>query len=195
MKRFFILSMVLLLLLAACSKGGNTSGDAAGDMPVDGTKGNSQDIQEGQNPADSQENQEVDQEKGYEFVFNGVTIAMHSKMEPILEKLGEPMEYFEAESCALPGMEKIYTYSRFEILTYEKEGVDYVLSVVILDDSVSTKEGIYLYSDLDSLIEKYGDDYTKELNTYKYESGQSQLVFLVEDDEITSIEYLATMEQ
>ena len=79
MKRFFILSMVLLLLLAACSKGGNTSGDAAGDMPVDGTKGNSQDIQEGQNPADSQENQEVDQEKGYEFVFNGVTIAMHSK--------------------------------------------------------------------------------------------------------------------
>ncbi|HHZ12921.1 MAG: hypothetical protein ACOX1R_06165 [Caldicoprobacterales bacterium] len=195
MKRFFILSMVLLLLLAACSKGGNTSGDAAGDMPVDGTKGNSQDIQEGQNPADSQENQEVDQEKGYEFVFNGVTIAMHSKMEPILEKLGEPMEYFEAESCALPGMEKIYTYSGFEILTYEKEGVDYVLSVVILDDSVSTKEGIYLYSDLDSLIEKYGDDYTKELNTYKYESGQSQLVFLVEDDEITSIEYLATMEQ
>lgn len=195
MKRFFILSMVLLLLLAACSKGGNTSGDAAGDMPVDGTKGNSQDIQEGQNPADSQENQEVDQEKGYEFVFNGVTIAMHSKMEPILEKLGEPMEYFEAESCALPGMEKIYTYSGFEILTYEKEGVDYVLSVVILDDSVSIKEGIYLYSDLDSLIEKYGDDYTKELNTYKYESGQSQLVFLVEDDEITSIEYLATMEQ
>ena len=195
MKRFFILSMVLLLLLAACSKGGNTSGDAAGDMPVDGTKGNSQDIQEGQNPADSQENQEVDQEKGYEFVFNGVTIAMHSKMEPILEKLGEPMEYFEAESCALPGMEKIYTYSGFEILTYEKEGVDYVLSVVILDDSVSTKEGIYLYSDLDSLIEKYGDDYTKELNTYKYESGQSQLVFLVEDGEITSIEYLATMEQ
>lgn len=195
MKRFFILSMVLLLLLAACSKGGNTSGDAAGDMPVDGTKGNSQDIQEGQNPADSQENQEVDQEKGYEFVFNGVTIAMHSKMEPILEKLGEPMEYFEAESCALPGMEKIYTYSGFEILTYEKEGVDYVLSVVILDDSVSTQEGIYLYSDLDSLIEKYGDDYTKELNTYKYESGQSQLVFLVEDDEITSIEYLATMEQ
>lgn len=69
------------------------------------------------------------------------------------------------------------------------------MSVVILDDSVSTKEGIYLYSDLDSLIEKYGDDYTKELNTYKYESGQSQLVFLVEDDEITSIEYLATMEQ
>ena len=51
------------------------------------------------------------------------------------------------------------------------------MSVVILDDSVSTKEGIYLYSDLDSLIEKYGDDYTKELNTYKYESGQSQLVF------------------
>ena len=195
MKRFFILSMVLLLLLAACSKGGNTSGDAAGDMPVDGTKGNSQDIQEGQNPADSQENQEVDQEKGYEFVFNGVTIAMHSKMEPILEKLGEPMEYFEAESCALPGMEKIYTYSGFEILTYEKEGVDYVLSVVILDDSVSTKEGIYLYSDLDSLIEKYGDDYTKELNTYKYESGQSQLVFLVEDEEVTSIEYLANMEK
>ena len=69
------------------------------------------------------------------------------------------------------------------------------MSVVILDDSVSTKEGVYLYSDLNSLIEIYGDDYTKELNTYKYESGQSQLVFLVEDEEVTSIEYLANMEK
>ena len=195
MKRILILSLALLLLLAACSKGGNTAGNVTGDMPVDGNKDNSQDVQEGQNPDNNQENQEVNEEKGYEFVFDGVTIAMHSKMELILEKLGEPMEYFEAESCALPGMEKIYSYSGFEILTYEKEGVDHVLSVVILDDSVSTKEGVYLYSNLNSLIEIYGDDYTKELNTYKYESGQSQLVFLVEDEEVTSIEYLANMEK
>lgn len=187
MKRIIVLSMVLLLLLAACNK----AGDTTGDTPKGEDKGKPADTQKVEDPSDSQE--EI-KEDGYEFVFKGVTIAMHAKMDDILGELGEAMEYFEADSCALPGKEKIYSYTGFDILTYEKEGTDHVLSIIILDDSVSTKEGIYLYSDLDSLTGKYGEDYSKELNTYKYESGKSQLVFLVEDDEITSIEYLAVME-
>lgn len=65
---------------------------------------------------------------------------MNEKAAPILEKLGEPMEYFEAESCAFEGLDKIYTYSGFELHTYEMKGTDYVASVMFLDDSVSTKK-------------------------------------------------------
>jgi len=92
-------------------------------------------------------------------------------------------------------MEKVYTYSGFEIHTYELDGVDYVLSVVFLDDSVATKEGIYLYSDLNSMLEAYGDDYTKTNNQYTYTSGSSQLNFIIENDEVASIEYMAIIEQ
>jgi hypothetical protein len=129
--------------------------------------------------------------KGYVFETGGVVIAMHAEVEPILQKLGEAMEYFEAESCAFQGMEKVYTYSGFELHTYEMDGVDYVAAVVFLDDSVSTKEGVYLFSSLEDMLEAYGDGYTKTNDMYSYDLDGSRLSFLVENEEVTSIEYLA----
>ena len=86
-------------------------------------------------------------------------------------------------------MDKVYTYSGFELHTYEIDGVDYVASILFLDDSVSTKEGIYLYCSLDDVLSAYGDSYTKGLGLYTYELDKSQISFLIENDEVVSIEY------
>jgi hypothetical protein len=131
---------------------------------------------------------------GYVFENGGVAIAMHGEVEPILQALGDAMEYFEAESCAFQGMEKIFTYSGFELHTYEMEGVDFVAAVVFLDDSVSTKEGVYLFSGLEDILSAYGDGYTKTNDMYSYDLDGSRLSFLIENDEVTSIEYLAVTE-
>lgn len=133
-------------------------------------------------------------EAAFEFEVKGVTIKMHAEAEPILAELGEPIAYFEAESCAFPGMERVYTYSGFELYTYELDGTDYVASIVFLDDSVVTKEGIYLYSTYAEVIAAYGEGYTKTFNLYSYESGKSKLAFLIEDDHVTSIEYIAILQ-
>ncbi|MDW7659506.1 MAG: hypothetical protein SCM11_20245 [Bacillota bacterium] len=130
-------------------------------------------------------------EPGYAFKANGVTIHMHDETAPILEKLGEEKAYFEAESCAFPGLEKTYTYPSFNLYTYEDGDKDRVASIVILDDSVGTAEGIYLNSSLDEVIEKYGDKYEHTLNLYKYTSGLMELSFIIEDKIVTSIEYVA----
>ncbi|HHY81322.1 MAG TPA: hypothetical protein GX505_01425 [Clostridiales bacterium] len=184
MKRMTIITILLIvafLFLAGCSNSTDKQSDLPG--PSD-------------NPSGQQNQQGSSGNKaGFVFEANGITIAVNEEVEPIIEKLGEPMEYFEAESCAIEGMEKVYTYSGFEIHTYELDGVDYVLSVVFLDDSVATKEGIYLYSDLNSMLEAYGDDYTKTNNQYTYTSGSSQLNFIIENDEVASIEYMAIIEQ
>lgn len=124
MKRFsliIILSLLLSLFLTGC---GGSAQPAAGDNP--GKTGD-------EGPA------------GYVFETEGIVIAMHAEVEPILQKLGEAMEYFEAESCAFQGMERVYTYSGFELHTYEMDGTDYVAALIFLDDSVSTKEGVYLF--------------------------------------------------
>ena len=130
----------------------------------------------------------------YAFETKGVTITMHGKAEPVLQGLGNALEYFEAESCAFQGMERIYTYSGFEIHTYEADGIDYVAAVVFLDDSVSTKEGIYLFAGLKDVLDAYGDGYTKINDMYSYDLDGSRLSFLIENDEVTSIEYLAVIE-
>lgn len=132
--------------------------------------------------------------KGYVFVNNGITIAMNEKTAPILKKLGEPKDYFEAESCAFQGMEKTYTFNGFELHTYEMDKVDYVASIIFLDDSVSTKEGISLNADLNDVIKAYGDKYTKKLSLYTYQLERSKISFMIENNKVTSIEYMAITE-
>jgi uncharacterized lipoprotein NlpE involved in copper resistance len=180
MKRFIIIIAALLFLLAGCNNPADKPNGSVSDPAKSG-----QEEQGNSEPAD----------KGFVFEANGVTIAMHDETEPILARLGEPVGYFEAESCALPGLEKIYAYGGFEIRTYELNGVDYVLSVIFLDDSVSTKEGVYLYADVDEVVKTYGDNYTEESNLYKYTKGQSELLFVIEDGKVASIEYAALIQE
>lgn len=177
MKKISII-LIILIMLTACSGGNNTS--STPNEPVDNVNENGSD-----------DNLVSD---GFVFETNGVEIAMNQEVAPIIEKLGDSKEYFEAEHCALPGLEKTYTYNGFELYTYEKNGVDSVSSILFLDDSVKTKEGIYLYSSLDDVLEAYGDDYEQKLDLYIYERGDSQLCFLIEDGEVTSIEYIAITE-
>lgn len=131
----------------------------------------------------------------YVFEYKGVPIPVHAELNPILEKIGKANNYFEAPSCAFKGLEKIYTYGNFNIHTYEDKGVDYVGSVSILDDSIATKEGLYLFSPVTKALKIYGEGYTKNMGQYTWTSGdkKSKLVMLEENGKIVSIEYSAIL--
>jgi hypothetical protein len=132
-----------------------------------------------------------EQADGFAFEANGISIPMHAKAAPILEKLGKPQSYFESQACAFPGLNKIYQYSSFDVYAYEKDGVDYIASVILFDDTVATEEGVTLFNKKSDVIKAYGDKFTNNLNLYVYDQGNSQLRFVIEKDQVTSIEYLA----
>jgi hypothetical protein len=134
------------------------------------------------------------EDNGYEFVSNGVSIQMLALADDVLTELGEENTYFEAESCAYQGMDKIYTYNGFELSTNEIDKKDYVTSVLLIDDSVSTPEGVSLFMTKEDMIQAYGEDYSEELGLYTYTKGESRISFLIKDNEITSIEYTAVAE-
>lgn len=138
---------------------------------------------------------QVEQDDAYYFENNGVKIALKAPTTPILENLGEPLNYFEAPSCAFDGMDKIYTYAGFEIHTYTENEVDYVFSILFTDDSVKTREGISLFANLEEVIEKYGTDYVEFSGQYTYSTDDRQLSFLLKDDEVISIEYSLKTDQ
>lgn len=143
----------------------------------------------GETPNTTTENKTA--EAGYAFKSSDVTIHMHAEVAPILEKLGEPKSYFEAASCAFPGLEKQYTYPSFILYTYEDGETDRVASVVLLDDSVGTAEGIYINDSLEDVLAVYGEGYSHTVHLYSYESGKMKLSFIIEDNLVTSIEYVA----
>ncbi len=131
---------------------------------------------------------------GYTFQANSITVAMNAKAADLVDKLGE-YEYFEAPSCAFQGMDKTYTYAGFELMTYEQDKVDYVLSITLRDDSLTTPEGVTIGSSLADVKTAYGDDFTQDENSYQYKKGSTFLTFIVEDDAVTSVEYKADTEK
>ena len=139
----------------------------------------------------SEKKEVVQEEKEYVFEASGVTIQMNKEAAPLIQKLGKEISYFEAKSCAFEGLDKTYTYPGFQLVTYPKDDKDYVSSIELKDDSVSTPEGVSIGDPVSKIEEVYGKDHQKEDNAYSYTSGKSTLKFIFEDDSITSITYTA----
>ncbi len=134
------------------------------------------------------------EEKGYIFEYNDIEIEMNEDTSLFLEDLGEELSYFEAESCAFEGIDKTYTYAGFQLITYPTDDVDYVSSIVLKDDTVSTQEGICIGDEKASVEEAYGTDYEDDNGAYIYTKTDSKLEFIFEDSYVTAITYTAITE-
>lgn len=131
--------------------------------------------------------------KGYVFEYNGVKIGMDMEAAPIIAALGEPASYFEAPSCAFEGLDKTYSYGSFELDTYEQNGKDYISGIFFCDDLIETPEGVCLFETKADMIAAYGETFVEEFGMLVYEKEGMKLKFILEGDEITSIEYASTV--
>lgn len=168
------LALVLAFSLAAC--GG--AGGQETQKPVN----------EGGQPQQSSAPAGVD---AYVFQSGGSTVAVNQDMAEVLAALGEAKSYFEAESCAFEGLDKTYTYSGFVITTRPDGDKDYVNSIVLTDDSVTTPEGLYIGSTAGDVTAAYGEGDTSSETLLGYVKGGCALNFILDGDKVISIEYLA----
>lgn len=178
MRKILLLVIVTVLTISGCSNKGTS------DQEKEQTTGNP--VQE------TSENSET--KEGFTFAYQEVTIPMNVDAAPIVEKLGEPVDYFEAASCAFQGLDKIFYYSGFELGTYPNGDKDYVSYVNLLDDSVTTDKGIFLGSSLDEVVAAYGNGYKVDGTSYVYFLGDSKLTFIIEGQTVSQITYYAVVE-
>ena len=166
----------------ASAGAGDASSGQAGSAGAADPGGSQAGAAAGQNPAPAQTS-------GYCFKANGVVIQMGAPAAPVVDALYEPLNYFEAPSCAFDGVDRIYYYRGFELYTYPVDDVDFISSINLTDDSVETPEGVYLGLGLDEVIGAYGDGYEQNFGQYSYPLDDSSLSFLIEDGAITAITY------
>ena len=165
----FLLSLSLVFCLAACT------------TPV---TDDTQKPNEGKQPvADS-----------FSFTHNGTKIALHAPMADILTGLGEPKSYSESASCAFDGLDKTYDYGSFIIQTYPLDGKDYVYMFWFNDDLVTNDEGICITSTLAEVQAAYGTEGYNGSNAYTITKGSGQLIIILENDAVSSIQYVITAE-
>lgn len=125
----------------------------------------------------------------YSFSYNSVTIVPGEAFEKVEPLLGTYTGYYEAASCAFDGNDKIYTYGSLQISVSAYNGVDTISMLTLLDDSLATPEGVRVGSTREEVIAAYGDDGLDNGNSIVYYSGTTQLVFILRDGNVTSVQY------
>jgi len=134
---------------------------------------------------------QIDGKLKYSFFTGETEIFPGDEAAVILSALGEPKAYDESPSCAFEGLDKVYTYSGFEIQTYTEDGKDYIYMIVLTNDLVKTPEGISIGASKSAVIEKYGDQYTSVGENMQYEAENCTLQFIFRDGKVSSIKYTA----
>ena len=127
----------------------------------------------------------------FTFVYKDCALPMNAEFAPLLAIIGEPDTYFEAASCAFDGLDKIYTYGGIELTTYPDGDKDYISSIRLLDNTVSTPEGITIGSTTEEVLAAFGDGYTDSGDLYTWENDNALLSILFEDGVAISVEYIA----
>lgn len=130
-----------------------------------------------------------DANAGWTFQAGDVAITPDMDMSAIADQLGEPKSYFEAASCAFEGLDKIYTYTSFEIETYPQDTADCIKSIVLKDDTVSTVEGVSIGDSEDKVHETYGAPAEESTGKLVYQKEKTKLVFVISSGVVASIEY------
>ncbi len=128
---------------------------------------------------------------GFVYLNSGATFEIDAPAADALAKVGEPLSYFEASSCAFGEQDKVWTYQGFRVDTYQLDGIDYILDVILTDDTVMTSEGVRIGDSTDDILAAYGTPTLTDTNYMIYESGDMRLAFLLNGDTITTIEYLS----
>ena len=119
------------------------------------------------------------------FKMGDVIINMDENIDYVIEKVGEPLGRFEQESCAFEGNDIIFSYPGIQIYTYPAGENNFIHTIGFFDDSVRTAEGgIRMGSNIQAVIDVYGNDFSYETGVYKYSRGLTVLEFLVDDDDM-----------
>ncbi len=130
---------------------------------------------------------------GYGLKIGDNYVMIGMAQDEMLQRLGEAGSVFEAPSCAGQGIDYTYTYAggSVEITTVPNaQGVNLVDAMVIKDDLITTEEGVSLSMTKDDMIAAYGDSYATVGNACVYGNDGMELQFILEDDEIISIQYV-----
>lgn len=169
-----------LLTFAAC---GNS------EKVITGDTGANANVDTESNSGDTSTTTGATGAKGFVFKVQDLSVAIDTEAATYLNVLGEPSSYYEAPSCAFEALDKFYTYSGFEIDTYSVSEVDYVLAVALLDDSVSTAEGVCIGDAASKVKDVYGAPTTEGATSAVYVKDGMKLTFIFKDDVVVSIEY------
>ena len=188
------LSMSMAMFTACSSDNGSQTSDVVvlSSKSTDAASETSADAS-ADSSADSSSDAKVNE--GFVFEYNNIQICVNNNMKDIYDALGKEDKYQESASCAALGMAKTYVYGNgaFQIQTTPDNDRDVITSIVLINDTVQTAEGIRIGSSKDDVIKAYGESEEGTDTTLVYSKAGAKLVIVLTNDQVSQIVYNASV--
>jgi hypothetical protein len=133
-------------------------------------------------------------ESDLELEIKDFRATLGTDVNEVIASLGKGYQYSEAISCAYNGMDKTYIYPGVEFYTYPDGNKDYLLEVILVDDTYSTASGLKVGCTEEEIVKAYGKNYFTEGIVMRYnlsndpnKTGEPSLYFVMEDGVATSL--------
>lgn len=179
-----LLATLLSLSLVACTtpnnnEDGNTPSQSSSDRE-DGT------------PSDTGTGSETDSETppeiAYAYKMGNITLTPGELLP--LDKLPTPDSTAQVDSCAGDGYDNFYTFGNIEITGHPTAEGEVIYSIYFYSNEVATPEGVKPGDPFTKATDVYGNDYTENNNTMIYTKDGVDLIFVLSDGNIRSVEYM-----
>ncbi|MBQ9942472.1 MAG: hypothetical protein IJP03_05645 [Christensenellaceae bacterium] len=183
MKKFMILLLIAILSVCLFACGGQDAPAAdAPDAPA------ADDAPAGSDDA------ATDEPDPYYFASGDVDIYIMSDADAVMKELGDPLNSFEADSCAFQGKDLFYYYDGFQLTVNDVDGVNKVTAITVMDDTVRCPQGLGIGSDEAKITEAFGEPASKTEQMYVYRHGTTCLQVTVKDGKVAAMVYAYSVE-
>ena len=125
--------------------------------------------------------------EAFAFTYNNVKLIPGEAFDA--SKLPEASSVFQVPSCALEGTDNVYNYETFEVTAFNDGKSEFIYSIYFIDPNLTTPEGLAMGDTLEKAVTLYGSDYVQQDSAYIYTGANTQLILILENDAISSIEY------
>lgn len=180
MKKLITILLALVMVLSLCACGAEEESNA--DLVI------TRAAQEAQEQVVAGE-EEIPVNMGGSFAFTAKDVKLVPGEDFDGNALGSARSVFQVPSCAIEGTDNVYNYDTFEITAFDDGSGEVIYSILIIDPELSTEEGLALGDDIQKVESLYGTSYVEEGASRIYTRGETQLILIVQNESVVSIEY------
>lgn len=120
---------------------------------------------------------------GYPVSGDKVTLVPGQKFSADTLANTETISYMEAPSCYFDGLDKVYSYDGFDVVTYPSGDADYIKEIQINKSGINTVKNVGVGSSYSDVIAAYGEDCEVLSMMYRYyQDDNKYLYFFIMND-------------
>ncbi len=188
MKRFLLLLLILTLAITAvaCDKPHGDPIFSVGDGTGSGSG------EDDKTPGSGDNGDDTDDTVVYAYRMGNIALKPGELLP--LDKLPTPDSVAQVDSCAGDGYDNFYTFGNLEITGHPTAEGEIIYSIYFYSTEVATPEGVKPGDPFTKAVSVYGSDYSENNNTMIYTQDGVDLIFLVSDGNILSVEYMMVTE-